>query len=574
MLNKILLYCLCFANFSLYATRDGGEIFYEYLGDKPGYQTGDYRVYATVFADTGFYQDIGTPPAFHVFSAGNYVESVPSTYYSHPNSMTPGLQIQPGDPYGWLNTPYYGGVFNYNWEAPYFGQGCAGTRRVIEARYSAIINLPQGIHEIYFNEACCRFEDNIASGNRLSLKATINNHSHYKNNSVRFLTPSNLKLCMGNNLSLKFSQWGKETDGDSVAYSFRIARTNTSVDTVAPIPATYKQGFSANQQLPSAITQTINSRTGEITLMPNDTGKFSLVVEAAEYRNDTFTIHWLPIGTVVREIPIEIVDSCHQIKNPQHNFTTINPYDLHFETIIRTDSGSGDVAHLNWNNQEVNRTPTADSSWHILRHNLQLPLLSTPFKYEVSASDWCGRSLTPDTTHQTIAVSISQSNISWTPYIGRAVQEYRVYWMDSTRQSAHIIDSVNGNSTQISRGNLPATAYYILVEGVLADSTLLPANWNYAGPLGLNLIPGKPFIGSAEAESPTLEIYPNPASQQLNVSLHLPGKVAYEITASSGQQVQRGTLRAGENQIDLSPIKSGVYFLRLDNGEVRRFVKR
>jgi len=97
--------------------------------------------------------------------------------------------------------------------------------------------------------------------------------------------------------------------------------------------------------------------------------------------------------------------------------------------------------------------------------------------------------------------------------------------------------------------------------------------------------PGSPFLYmflarydnvstgvAAIIEKTLLSIYPNPASTFLNINAHLPIN-QITITSLLGQTVYTQNYNANEVQVDVSALPSGVYFVKVNDSEVRKFVK-
>ena len=62
-----------------------------------------------------------------------------------------------------------------------------------------------------------------------------------------------------------------------------------------------------------------------------------------------------------------------------------------------------------------------------------------------------------------------------------------------------------------------------------------------------------------------LNIYPNPASNQLYIKLKSSDLVRFEIRGISGKIIKEGTLASG-NYIDISRINSGTYIIKIRVG--------
>lgn len=69
-----------------------------------------------------------------------------------------------------------------------------------------------------------------------------------------------------------------------------------------------------------------------------------------------------------------------------------------------------------------------------------------------------------------------------------------------------------------------------------------------------------------EIKSVELSVYPNPAKDVLNVELrNVTGQSNYVIYSISGQVVLNGSLGAGLEQVDVSSLEKGLYFIEISN---------
>lgn len=80
--------------------------------------------------------------------------------------------------------------------------------------------------------------------------------------------------------------------------------------------------------------------------------------------------------------------------------------------------------------------------------------------------------------------------------------------------------------------------------------------------------------GMAQVENQTLfNIYPNPARNNIRLELKNTDHSAYTISDLSGKKIFTGELLNGVNMVDVSSLQVGVYIIRLESGQVRKFVK-
>ncbi|MEN8226279.1 MAG: T9SS type A sorting domain-containing protein, partial [Bacteroidota bacterium] len=72
-----------------------------------------------------------------------------------------------------------------------------------------------------------------------------------------------------------------------------------------------------------------------------------------------------------------------------------------------------------------------------------------------------------------------------------------------------------------------------------------------------------------------VDIYPNPATDKINIQFTHPGEIDIHILNTNGQLIQTETISSGD-AVDISLLEEGVYFLYIDNGSkraVREFIK-
>jgi Zn-dependent metalloprotease len=68
-------------------------------------------------------------------------------------------------------------------------------------------------------------------------------------------------------------------------------------------------------------------------------------------------------------------------------------------------------------------------------------------------------------------------------------------------------------------------------------------------------------------------LFPNPATNQVDVNLQRLTNARYEIFSLNGSTIVEGELKEGVNQIDITDINSGVYFLRVKGGNYMKVHK-
>ncbi len=87
----------------------------------------------------------------------------------------------------------------------------------------------------------------------------------------------------------------------------------------------------------------------------------------------------------------------------------------------------------------------------------------------------------------------------------------------------------------------------------MIETWLFLRKWSHPNPLP---------VGVEEVSQKSLRLYPNPASNQLNVESASVGN--YTVFNQTGQRVARGFLQNGRNQIDLNRWAAGLYILSVE----------
>jgi transforming growth factor-beta-induced protein len=129
---------------------------------------------------------------------------------------------------------------------------------------------------------------------------------------------------------------------------------------------------------------------------------------------------------------------------------------------------------------------------------------------------------------------------------------------------------VNGTvlSTDLANGLVPTlNGQSVLVDlttGVMINQSNVTAEDNVADNGVVHIIDAvlvPSLAGIEESQIEILSVYPNPASNVLNINNSLKGN--YELVSIYGEVVKSGTL--SNNAIDVSELSTGNYFIKLTN---------
>jgi Secretion system C-terminal sorting domain len=83
---------------------------------------------------------------------------------------------------------------------------------------------------------------------------------------------------------------------------------------------------------------------------------------------------------------------------------------------------------------------------------------------------------------------------------------------------------------------------------------------------------GEPSLGITPTESVVFEMFPNPANEQLTVTLQGTEDQLLRLTTVNGQTVQQQVLSAGPHNVSTKGLASGVYLLTVGNSQPQRLI--
>jgi len=156
-------------------------------------------------------------------------------------------------------------------------------------------------------------------------------------------------------------------------------------------------------------------------------------------------------------------------------------------------------------------------------------------------------------------------------------------WSASIQDDGKIViggysDYVNGNSiNRIARLNTDGTLDNTFDPGTGADSAVLTtsiqtdgkiiigggfSSYNGTARSRIARLNGSPTAGINENILTGLAFYPNPAKHKLQVDIKIDAK--YSLSNMFGQEIQKGVLISGSNELDVERLSNGLYLLNLE----------
>lgn len=201
-------------------------------------------------------------------------------------------------------------------------------------------------------------------------------------------------------------------------------------------------------------------------------------------------------------------------------------------------------------------------------------------KYQLVSVNACGQKSVPNTIHKSILLSTEQISenviqLTWNAYSGVAANGYYLFRYSSIN-GFELIDSTASNVFNYNDFSFPKQQknlfYFVMLKGTgsCAANGSIVSNYSFDYGLGYN-------VGLATQNSNwEYKVYPNPASNQLNIQFDFNSTqpTLIRLFDSKGAVINQMSInRIGNGQIqqiDLLEIPNGLYYLQvINNGIVK-----
>ena len=184
----------------------------------------------------------------------------------------------------------------------------------------------------------------------------------------------------------------------------------------------------------------------------------------------------------------------------------------------------------------------------------QFPAINTPVKVIVLVT--CGNSLYKINISHTIDL---QQNI---------INIYGCYYCQLTNQPAYLKDTVNLGLLPAGNYTLNFKTYRTSSPTVCVnkiDSTaIIDTSFTISSNVGINSnIKSNDFIS----------IYPNPITDKLNIEFENSQEIKFSIMNSLGQVVYISGDKSPRQEIDLSFLEAGIYYLKIQSNSEQKTIK-
>jgi hypothetical protein len=206
---------------------------------------------------------------------------------------------------------------------------------------------------------------------------------------------------------------------------------------------------------------------------------------------------------------------------------------------------------------------------------------STSYKYRVTVLDTCGGEGDPGLYHKSIHLQyLSLGNFQWSYYeienTSNQVASYNFYRDDNSTGNfvlQQIIPGTNNSYTDVNYASFPLASYRVDVNwlsGQVCTSSMRNGNGN-------NQVLGAINTSRSNIKSPTsiginkmdvndfFKVYPNPAQNVLTIEYTIDKNetIRIELENTLGQCVYKTNVKENKHSIDIEPLPSGVYLVKI-----------
>jgi surface protein len=352
---------------------------------------------------------------------------------------------------------------------------------------------------------------------------------------------------------------GWTIDGDSYNFSIITAPNNISI---APDPSSC---VATNIDLGQA---TYTGGCGVIEITNNSPTEFPIgQTQVIWTLIDGNGIETTDIQTVTVTLQVDVADVCYvssdqgQVTN-NRIFITNDPansgLNVAYYDVLR-ESQSGAYESIGF------ITPPEVSFLDIESNNA-----SQAYRYKIRTTDVCGANYPESSFHKTILLqsgiaSDNSINLSWTPYLGLDFTTYNIF-KNTNGTGYELLTSLSFNNTTYNDTSANVVdnfyEYYVSIEVASCSSDpLLPFNLRS----NLELVNPNLSINNINLLGQKTQIYPNPASDYLNISI----PEGVEITAVSIYNAlgQRIFVTVEFENIYISNLSTGLYYISINTNK-------
>lgn len=96
--------------------------------------------------------------------------------------------------------------------------------------------------------------------------------------------------------------------------------------------------------------------------------------------------------------------------------------------------------------------------------------------------------------------------------------------------------------------------------------------WNFFSRFDINGLMGTTALEESEEDGLDFIIYPNPSHSYISIQTKLPIPAKYQLLSPKGKMLLQGKITSNKQQIDLSNLSPGIYYLKID-GKVSKVLR-
>lgn len=196
----------------------------------------------------------------------------------------------------------------------------------------------------------------------------------------------------------------------------------------------------------------------------------------------------------------------------------------------------------------------------------------TSYRYKITAVDTCGNESILSELHETIHLTVNQgtsneSNLIWDAYQGINFVYYRIMRDTILDGSWEAMDSVTSSNFTYTDWDVFTNGANYMIEIVLPYTCTSTKQQSHNTTRSNRvIIAGGSTSGVEELLLNQAEIYPNPFNNELTINVGTTNW-SYSVLDVAGKLIINGLSKQSQQQLDLSLLENGVYFVQLKIGD-------
>ncbi len=432
---------------------------------------------------------------------------------------------------------------------------------------------------------------NVQGGVTMTWMATMADPAIGQNSSPDFGNyPNDPYLCINTPKPNQFSI--NDSDGDSLSYSLVEPLTTwTGSNGTSPgsgvypyyPPLTWNAGFSLSNIIGGTNPMTIDPTTGIIIGEPSIQGFYTFAVKVEEFRDTTLAQNGpkVKIGETRRDVQYQSLNCASNNNNASFNYTDNGNGNYSF-----TNTSTGSYTLSDWSFGDGNTSSTNSPNHTFVNNGTYVVVLAIADSSSLSGAT-CNMNYYIDTINVTGVTNPVVCKAGFSLYTAPTQTGVIVVNSATGSNLTYFWDFDDGNT---SNQQFPSYTYSTagpfnlcltvdngngcidtFCDSINSGGTVFKQSGFEINIIGPNLVTE---IANTSLTSSTINIYPNPASDQITIANNNTNINKIETIDITGKTIQ--TITKNSNIIDVSNLVNGIYFLKIqtDDGIIySRFVK-